>query len=183
MTINETRYEKANRDLVKAMEREVELTATNTLYMQILRLAAQRLYDMKAEIEEALAIYSSDGVRMAANPLTQQFFELNQTVLTTIQAVFPDKEQTSISLFGPSAQANALTALLTERKAQDAKWGYVEHDGGKWLGILMEEVGEMCQDINQGNDYKEELIQVAAVAMSWLEAIECKATQCPGEAI
>ncbi len=47
----------------------------------------------------------------------------------------------------------------------------------------MEEVGEMCQDINQGKDYREELIQVAAVAMSWIEAIECGATWCPGEAI
>ena len=92
-------------------------------------------------------------------------------------------ESQSPSVFGSDAQAKAQNAVLKERRNQDGKWGYVEHNGPEWLSILMEEVGEMCQDINQGNDYKEELIQVAAVAQRWLEAIECGATQSKGEEI
>jgi len=177
MTINEIRYEKASRDLVKAMQREVKLTKANTLHLELLQLAARRIHEAQNEVRAMLDVYALDS-----NPLTQQFFEMNMGMLDTIHAVFPGVMPPP-SIFGPGAQTLALAALLTERKTQDAKWGYVQHDGPQWLSILMEEVGEMCQDINQGNDYKEELIQVAAVAMSWLEAIECKATQCPGEAI
>ncbi len=87
------------------------------------------------------------------------------------------------SVFGDEARNNALTAIIQERKAQDEKWGLVQHSGPEWLSILMEEVGEMCQDINQGKDYREELIQVAAVALSWVEAIESGATESKGEEI
>ncbi len=178
MPLPDTRYELSKQNLIKALDREVELTAANTLYLQLLQLAARRLLQGREEIREMLDLYD-----VASNPLTQQFFEMNQDVFRTIQAVFPVEENPPVSVFGTRAQTMALAAILAERKAQDAKWGYVEHDGPKWLSILMEEVGEMCQDINEGKDYKEELIQVAAVAMKWLEAIECKATQCPGEAI
>jgi len=94
MTINETRYENTKRDLAKAVDREVELTKTNTLYLQILRLAARRLNQAQTEIREALDIYGSvlyhsGGFSMAANPLTQQFFENNQSCLAVIEAVFP----------------------------------------------------------------------------------------------
>ncbi len=166
--------------MVKAMRREVELTEANALYMSVLILAARRLHQAQVEIREALNIYESDGTKMVSNPLTQQFFEKNQDLLTVIEAVFPN-EWDPLSSFGAAAQMKALGDILAERKAQDVQFGYVTHNGPKWLSILMEEVGEMCQDINQGNDYQEELVQVAAVAMSWLEAIECKATQCPGE--
>ncbi len=169
--------------IAQAMQREAELTGTNTLYMQLLRTAARRLRQAEAEIREMLDIYGSGGFSMAGNPFTQKFFENNQDCLTAIEAVFPDEEMEPVSVFGSDAQMKALGDLLQERKAQDAKWGYVENDPTTWASILMEEVGEMCQDINQGNDYQEELVQVAAVAMSWLEAIECKATQCPGEEI
>jgi len=169
--------------IAEAMEREVKLRSANALYLQILGLAARRLHEAQAEIRESLEIYESDGTRMGSNPLTQQFFEKNQDALTVIESLFPDEEGEPVSKFGADARTKSLGDILAERKAQDAKWGYVQHDGPKWLSILMEEVGEMCQDINQGNDYKEELIQVTAVAMSWLEAIECKATQCPGEVI
>lgn len=173
--MNETRYEKVKRDLAKAVDREVELTAANTLHLELLQLAARRIHEAENEVRAMLDLYALDS-----NPLTQQFFEMNMGMLDTIHAVFPGVMPPP-SIFGPGAQTLALAALLAERKAQDAEWGYVQHNGPKWLSILMEEVGEMCQDINQGNDYQEELVQVAAVAMSWLEAIECKATQCPGE--
>ena len=95
----------------------------------------------------------------------------------------PDFTNVGENVFGDRARMRALSLLLRERKAQDAKWGHVTHSRFEWLPIFMEEVGEMCQDINQGKDYLEELIQVAAVAMSWIEAIEGGATESKGDEI
>jgi NTP pyrophosphatase (non-canonical NTP hydrolase) len=69
-----------------------------------------------------------------------------------------------------------------ERERQDQKWGLQRHSWGKWLGILGEEFGEVCQAINRINfpgDAKEtdsdnlyeELIQVAAVAVAIAEQV------------
>lgn len=73
------------------------------------------------------------------------------------------------------SQACIIESLLLERVAQDAKWGpnrnlspYV------WLAILTEEVGEAAEAV-LSEDYsnlREELVQVAAVAVMWLEALE-----------
>jgi len=68
---------------------------------------------------------------------------------------------------------------------QDVKWGEQNHNDLKWLSILMEEVGEAAETVNEDNPAKErlyshdacednleyELIQVAAVAVAWIEAI------------
>jgi len=72
-----------------------------------------------------------------------------------------------------------LKRIEKERKRQDAKWGVQDHGDFKWNTILMEELGEVskeCFELDQG-DYKaahrrdEELIQVAAVAVAWLESV------------
>lgn len=68
----------------------------------------------------------------------------------------------------------ALRAIHEERKAQDRQWGEQNHGNTRWLPILTEEVGEVAKAINEGDDPEhliEELIQVAAVAVSWVEAI------------
>lgn len=69
--------------------------------------------------------------------------------------------------------------ILTERQRQDAR-----HDGGierhaaegdhlLALAVLTEEVGEVAQEV-LGNRYglRDELIQVAAVAVAWVQAID-----------
>jgi NTP pyrophosphatase (non-canonical NTP hydrolase) len=72
-----------------------------------------------------------------------------------------------------------------ERERQDQKWGLQRHCWGKWLGILGEEFGEVCQAINRINfptdaketdadDLYEELIQVAAVAVAIAEHVREK---------
>ena len=65
-----------------------------------------------------------------------------------------------------------------ERYSQNAKWGIQRHHYFKWNTILGEEVGEVNQaslDIENGIDTEEhlieELIQVAAVAVSYIESI------------
>lgn len=74
-------------------------------------------------------------------------------------------------------------SILLERKRQDLKWGPQTHWNSIWNSILGEEVGEVAKEVNtQAFDQKDfkidhlknELIQVAAVAVAWLEDIEKK---------
>jgi NTP pyrophosphatase (non-canonical NTP hydrolase) len=76
--------------------------------------------------------------------------------------------------------ADINTEVFVERLNQNAKFGFQRHSWGKWLGILGEEFGEVCQAINRihfpkdaketdaDNLYKE-LIQLAAVAAAMAE--------------
>lgn len=73
---------------------------------------------------------------------------------------------------------NVFKDINLERDRQDNKWGVQKHDPFTWMTVLGEEYGEACQaslqahfGINKSLDnYREELIQVAAVAVA---AIEC----------
>ena len=58
------------------------------------------------------------------------------------------------------------------------KWGVQSHDDLRWLAILMEEVGEVSQELIKPLEedwpkdelaLREELAQVAAVAIAWME--------------
>jgi NTP pyrophosphatase (non-canonical NTP hydrolase) len=70
--------------------------------------------------------------------------------------------------------------LLKERLRQDTKWGEQNHSFSLWNTILMEEVGEVSEEIidfelaKKGNlvPLREELVQVAAVAVSILEYLD-----------
>lgn len=87
-------------------------------------------------------------------------------------------------------QMSPLMAVFCERAKQDAKWGQQDHLPGKWLMILMEEVGEIAENLNEADPAKGdaqfsetalrdnlqyELVQVAAVCVAWLESIVRKA--------
>lgn len=70
--------------------------------------------------------------------------------------------------------------IYNERKRQNIKWGYQEHTDAEWLVIAMEEVGEVCQAVQQGgfasketdaSDTYKELIQAAAVLSAWAEQV------------
>lgn len=70
--------------------------------------------------------------------------------------------------------------VLKERFRQNEKWGLQRHENGKWLAILVEEVGESAQAMMQdsmaaketdSDDLYTELIQVAAVAQAWAEQV------------
>lgn len=73
------------------------------------------------------------------------------------------------------------SAISAERDAQDAKWGNQTHSMPVWSAILTEEVGEVAEAAlrvhfdGEGADLshlREELVQVAAVAVHILEKIE-----------
>lgn len=77
---------------------------------------------------------------------------------------------------------NTLVDVFDERVSQDEKWGVQEHDDYVWNAILGEEVGEVAQALIdhefKGTDHKDvraELVQVAAVAVAWIEAIDRRA--------
>lgn len=82
----------------------------------------------------------------------------------------------------------ALSDVVSERAAQDLKWGEQSHDHPTWLAILTEEVGEASEEVlnlrfpdaskRPGEPYetlaalRDELVQVAAVAVAWVENID-----------
>ena len=87
-------------------------------------------------------------------------------------------------------QEDIIQRIIAERHYQDGRWGVQEHEDTKWGMILGEEVGEACEavlklrfhkDIGQATTpaldrqhveaLERELVQVAAVAIAWLEAI------------
>jgi NTP pyrophosphatase (non-canonical NTP hydrolase) len=72
-----------------------------------------------------------------------------------------------------------LDDILAERRRQNEKWGVQEHNPFVWFAILSEEVGELAQAClhdefggKAKGALKAELVQVAAVAIQWLEAME-----------
>ena len=59
-----------------------------------------------------------------------------------------------------------------ERDRQNMKWGtrFAGRDPNTWLAILLEEVGEVAEEIDP-EALVVELVQVAAVALSWAEHV------------
>lgn len=75
----------------------------------------------------------------------------------------------------------ALNSVLAERERQDDKWGEQNHDPFTWLAVLMEEVGELSQCAlhlkfggPEAEDLRKEVVQVAAVAVAFIESIDRK---------
>ncbi len=63
-----------------------------------------------------------------------------------------------------------LNDIIQELERQEAKWGKQNHLPLYWIAVLVEEVGEVCQAVLKGDaeNYREELIQVIAVAVAQL---------------
>ena len=75
--------------------------------------------------------------------------------------------------------ALVMSHVRRERERQDEKWGdQSDHPAWIWNAILGEEVGEVSEELleykfgdHDMDDVYKELIQVAAVAMAWADAI------------
>lgn len=76
---------------------------------------------------------------------------------------------------------NVMRDVARERQRQDSKWGPQNHHPAWWMAILMEEVGEAAQEVlglqfgeaaKAHGDLRKELIEVAAVAISAVEALD-----------
>lgn len=88
-----------------------------------------------------------------------------------------------------AAALRALREVQEERQRQDAKWGEQNHDDYRWLAILTEEVGELAQAMlhsqfggEHAGTERTELVQVAAVAVQWLECMGRRETAAPATA-
>lgn len=95
----------------------------------------------------------------------------------------------------PSSTWSVLANVANERSRQDQKWGPPSgrgHDFATWLAILTEEVGEVARDVleyqtdacpataNAAREHMaDELVQVAAVAVAWVESIRLASTGQP----
>jgi len=64
--------------------------------------------------------------------------------------------------------------VVNERERQEAKWGQQDHHPACWLVILTEETGEACKAVLERDllQYRAELVQVAAVAVAGIEALD-----------
>lgn len=100
---------------------------------------------------------------------------------------------------GPAPLATVLADVAAERRRQDVRWGEQNHPDGtgdwhaadatqarkeceqaasigelSWRHILLEEVAEAVAE-GRPDELRRELIQVAAVAVAWAEAIDRRA--------
>jgi len=66
------------------------------------------------------------------------------------------------------------TLIENEHRRQEAKWGEQNHPNYHWLAILAKEVGEVSKALLENDGYLPKLVQVAAVAVAWIEAIYCQ---------
>lgn len=69
---------------------------------------------------------------------------------------------------------NVLDEVHQERLRQETKWGEQNHLPSFWITILGEEYGETCRAILEKDsiNYREELIQVAAVTVAMIESFD-----------
>ena len=81
----------------------------------------------------------------------------------------------------PDRTLNVLEEIGDERLRQDRKWGEQNHDLALWMVILMEEVGEAAKAVfeKSAQEYRGELIQIAAVAASAVESFDRQARREP----
>lgn len=70
-----------------------------------------------------------------------------------------------------------LEDVAVERLRQLAKWGDQHHDDAWWCVIEAEEFGEVAREVYEkapASRLREELVQVAAVAVAWIEDIDSR---------
>lgn len=76
---------------------------------------------------------------------------------------------------------NITKEALQECQRQIEKWGIQDHHPVVWNSILMEEVGEVSKEVNEYTfsvnkeglkEMREELIQVIAVGISFVDSID-----------
>jgi len=69
---------------------------------------------------------------------------------------------------------DVIAEVIMERYRQQDKWGQQDHNAPMWYGILGEEVGEVARGFLERDpaNYREELIQTAAVAVAAVEAFD-----------
>lgn len=101
---------------------------------------------------------------------------------STVGTLWHERESPSMTGADVTSQTfNVLHDVARERQRQDAKWGEQSHPPEWWMAILVEEVGEAAQEVlglrygesaKAHGDLRKELLHVAAVAVSAIEALD-----------
>lgn len=77
-----------------------------------------------------------------------------------------------------TTQKDIFELIRLERISQDIRFGKQQHSPLFWLAILTEEVGEVATELQDAavDKYRlrAELVQCAAVAVAWLEAMDAE---------
>jgi len=84
------------------------------------------------------------------------------------------KEKADDLLLNHGQALDILHAIAKERTRQDNKWGIQRLEDSQMMLVLVEEVGEVAKASLEGYQLRlrEELIQVAAVAVKWVETLD-----------
>lgn len=73
----------------------------------------------------------------------------------------------------PERKQSLLMDVAEEMHSQELAWGQQDHGPHKWVSILTEEVGEVAEEaLHEHSLIRNELIQVAAVALSFIDSLE-----------
>jgi NTP pyrophosphatase (non-canonical NTP hydrolase) len=80
-----------------------------------------------------------------------------------------------------SLQTKIFDEIVAERDRQNAKWGEQNHDPFTYMTVLTEEVGEAAEAAlhmkfggPEAENYRTELVQIAAVAVEMIECVDRK---------
>ncbi len=114
-------------------------------------------------------MYNAERIAELENDLT-----LAKAEAAGVTGLLLDVQQDCIALkrqLGNEAQAVIWRDILKERARQDEKYGWKYRPPLRWISILGEEFGEVCRgEINcDWDNYRDELVQVAAVAVAALQ--------------
>jgi len=107
--------------------------------------------------------------------LNQGGFEKPLPFLQFVKPLIATKKEKADDLLLNHGQAlDILYEIAKERTRQDNKWGVNRPDDGQIMLILAEEVGEVARASQEDyqSQLRKELIQVAAVAVKWIETLD-----------
>ncbi len=101
-----------------------------------------------------------------------------QAVPPSMAHLLPEETTMSLNL-NLTPAFSVMGEVIQERHAQDEKWGEQNHEAAFWLAILGEEFGEVCRAVceDDPDNYREELIQTAAVCVAMVECFDRKHAQ------
>lgn len=139
------------------------------------RLAAYE--DTGLEPEEVERVLDAYGRGMTLRSEVRERLDASAGITTDHLRELVKNELDRRLVMLPTVKARWLKEILAERDRQDKLWGSPqENTYSEWAGILGEEYGELCKELNElnfGRGHQDrmamEAVQVAAVALAILE--------------